>query len=166
MDKRTTEFDYYYKKYFKQLFNYVYARVTCFQDAEDIVAEVMLGLWKDFESITSEKHLAGWLFRVTSNKLNDYLRKKYRFETVAFSEELFVSEIERSKPLEARKIILELITDLSERDKLFFKLRFQENLSFKEIAEKMELSLSNAKVIQNRLIKKLKQTWLKQQIQK
>lgn len=165
MDKNTTEFDYYYKKYFKKLFNYVYARVSCFQDAEDIVAEVMLGLWEDFESITNEKHLSGWLFRVTSNKLNDYLRRKYRFETVAFSEQLFEQEIEETNPKLGKNIIRELIEDLNERDKLFFQLRFQINLSFNQIAAKLNVAVNNSKVIQNRLIKKLKQAWIKKQLQ-
>ncbi|MBQ4565448.1 MAG: sigma-70 family RNA polymerase sigma factor [Oscillospiraceae bacterium] len=56
------------------------------QDAEDVVQDVFLKLFKADEAFHSEEHLRYWLVRVTINRCKDLLRNPFRRLRAGFEE--------------------------------------------------------------------------------
>ncbi len=133
-----------------RLQNFIRARVSSPEDAEDILQDVFYQLTAGIQALESMDQIANWLFTVTRNKIIDWYRKK---KPVAFSS----LEQEKLEPDENHSLY-DLLPDLSQspdeqytrsliwdaleealeelpiEQKEVFILHEFENKSFKEIA--------------------------------
>ena len=71
------------------------------------------------------------------------------------------SELDEPKNEELRNLLIQSLDDLKPDDILLIELRFFEERPFKEIADILEITESNAKVKTYRLLEKLKKIMLK-----
>jgi RNA polymerase sigma-70 factor (ECF subfamily) len=167
-------FEEIYNKYFKITFRFVYSRISNFQDTEDIVSETFSAVWNTVENIDLNSNVKAFVLKIASYKLTDFLRKKYKIEAnfaeIDFEEkEEFLeilnndqeSELKDQKTKKLKNLLHSLVEELNERDRELVKLKYEDNLTISEIAQKMNISEGNVKVINNRLIKKLKEKWEK-----
>lgn len=159
-----------YKLFAKRIFTFAYNRLGNKQDSEDILAEVFAAVWANIENFPGleqddSKSTKRLCYTIARNKINDLLRDRYKVP--AFAEGVEIDELpefKQERNPRANNIIREelekLISELPDRDKLFYKLRIQQNYKLSEITKELGLSLNNVKVIQNRLVKKLKKLWM------
>lgn len=156
-------FEDFYNSYFDYLYNYTYLRIGMHHETEDIVSETFMALWKDWKKLENGEHAKRLIFKIARNKINDFLRKKYKefnelteFDEETISDEKIVKEVLQPRN-KLKKKIRSFVLKLDERLKKFFNLRYEQNKTFKEISLEMALTLNNVKVINNRLVKKIKQ---------
>ena len=126
--------------------------------AKDLVQDVLFHFWTKREEIKIESGLRAYLKRATVNKSIDQIRRKKRFgvaeEIIDFNQaslEVSVQEVMETSDLEAT--ILTAIGTLPERCQLIFSLSRFEDLSHKEIAQRLDIS---TKTIENQMTKALK----------
>lgn len=171
-----------YHQYFKYVYNFCRRRVNTSEDAEDIVAEVFHAVWSGLGKIEDQNTLKPWIFGITRNKLNDFLRKRYRlteFEvpTVDYLHDSFsdpnykefgdTADDDKRNSRESSKydnalhkpVLNQLIESLPEVDQKIVRLRYGSRLSFQDIADELGMTEGNAKVRHHRLLKKLYEEW-------
>ncbi len=169
---------------FKMLFdshsNHVYS--VCLRmlgnpgDAEEISQDVFLTLWQKASSVRGEAKLSTWLHRVAVNKSINYRKRGGVFsrikqimsidtEDVSLAEQLPAPESERpDMKLESREAgeqLAELMAELPGRQREIYLLHKLEGLSYKEIAEEMDLSLSSVESLIHRAKQNLQKVMLK-----
>jgi len=155
------EFEQIYLQYFDGIFRFVNRRVADISDVEDIVSETFESLWKSYNRLNQvdETRVKNLIYKIASNKVNDFLRKKYRFKIV-FLEEDFVGTTQNDNIDRRSSVYLDIVSmkvnKLRDRDREFYSLKYVENCTYAEIAQKMRITVANAKVINNRLVTKLK----------
>lgn len=150
--------------YFKQLVNQYQSLVlnTCNSFlhnktvAEDITQEVFIEVYLSLSKFKRESKLSTWLYRISANKSMNYIRDNKKNLFIRSIENFF--KIEKSTKAqisdnnnqnidiedeENKKIkrLHEVIERLPENQKIAFTLSKFENLSYKEIAEILNLSL-------------------------
>lgn len=54
---------------------YVHFKISCFEDAEDIISETYLTAFKKFETLADEIKFKPWIITIAKNKCNDYYKK-------------------------------------------------------------------------------------------
>lgn len=128
--------------------------------ARDIVQETFLRLCREpREKI--EDHLVPWLFRVCRSRALDRKRKEKRMTTLE-PDHLARMPDESSTPAraaeqgEATALVLQHLEALPERQRELIRLKFQNGLSYKEIAAITDLSVSNVGFILHTAIKALR----------
>ena len=128
------------------------------EDAEDVVQDVLLHIWKkdDWEKI---EKIEAYCFRSTRNRALDAIAlKDNQTETLPDDFDYTVQE-DFEKRLEAQELI-ELVekwlAKLPEKQQTIFHLREVEELSYKEIAITMNITEEQVKITLFRLRKKLK----------
>lgn len=156
------QFTQIYKENFKRVFRYFFKRVNRVVDVEDLTSEVFESIYKvnNLDSVDIEKYIFG----IARNKLRDYLRKRYRIEYNLLSWDDFEEsywQSESNKRRDMTPIIKELVKELGESDKKLFKYKYIDNLNNIQISKELDISKNNVKVRNNRLIKKLKELWIK-----
>ena len=149
-----------------------------FHQAEDIVQEVFIKLWQNIEHWQEGKaKLSTWLYKVTVNQAINQLRNKKKTSNLIDIGE-FVREDEQGnievqlldnsadsqkiiENKELAKILRLAINSLPRKQRIAFVLSKYQNMSSREIAEVMDITVSNVDVIIYRAKKNLQKQILK-----
>jgi RNA polymerase sigma-70 factor (ECF subfamily) len=145
--------------------------VTSYADAEDIAQEVFIEVFESLDGFRSEAKLSTWLYRIAVNKSLNFVRKKKREKIFRSIETFFTSNNSEDEPLqiedrsnnkadsniersENKRMLKESINRLPENQRIAFILSKYQELSYKEIAAVMEVSLSSVESLLFRAKKK------------
>ena len=125
--------------------------------AEDIAQEVFFGLWKKRENLTISTSVQAYLKRAAINKSLNFIRdQKVKFDDEEKMPVLTNQQATSQQQLEAddlQKLINESIDNLPEKCRLVFILSRFEEMTYQEIADKLDISI---KTVENQISKALK----------
>ena len=155
--------------YKKRIYGLAYELTRNHADAEDISQSVFIKVYRGMGTFQQDARLSSWLYRITVNAALDHLRKRPFFPQGKplsvpgrFADDSVLrDDVPRDDPgreAEAallRRKIDEALDRISEREKTVFLLRHYHDLSLKEIAETLGLTLGSVKSYLFRSIKKL-----------
>lgn len=132
-----TELEEIYKRYFKDVYLFVYSLSKDQHIAEDITSETFIKAIRALSSFKGDSDIKVWLFQIAKNTYYSYLRKNNRVvPTESFDEETDSTNIEKKvldKDESAR--VLKILDKLADPFKEVFTLRLFGELSYKEIGE-------------------------------
>lgn len=118
--------------------------------AKDVIQDVFLKLWENREAIYSIENIEAWLYRVTENKLIDFLRKVAaddRLKEAVWNN--LLKNFNETEALVAAKeydrIIQKAIDKLPPQRKLIYYLNREEGLNYQEIAKELHISRHTVK---------------------
>nr|WP_121271885.1 RNA polymerase sigma-70 factor [Pedobacter schmidteae] len=152
-----------YEKYWADVLDEAFKRLADADLAKDVVQEVFTYLWTKAGSLEI-KNLPAWLNTVVKNQVFQAMRKQERFVplTDLFAE--LESHTEASDALLLRKELVStyeaLIASLPEQQRIIFNLRYRENMSPDEIAQKLNISPKTVRNHLGRALNKLKAAFL------
>ena len=157
-------FEQVFKSHFKSLHAYACTIMRDPMPAEEIVQNIFLKLWEKKEDITIKENISVYLYRAVHNESLNYLRhRKVRsaYQSYAMRQH---KQTEQEKP--AEKVVMKelekkleiALQELPEQCRTIFQLSRFEDLKYREIAEKLGLSV---KTIENQMGKALKLLRLK-----
>ena len=151
-----------YRRYFPRLFAYVYARVGQVHLAEDLVADVFERAYTKADSLRSKEAYSTWLFTIARNAIISNARKHSR-ETIVDPDvmgDISPSTASVETEILAREeqsAVARLVLEFPQREQDIISLKFDAELSNHQIAEIMELSEPNVRVIIFRALRKLRE---------
>lgn len=137
---------------------FIYNHIGYGLDHEDIMQEVLLGIHRSFHTYNSQRSFKNWAFAIANHKVKDYLRAYYRkkeFKEVDFeSIENFITDpvTEQATPGEQ---LNEVLAVLPEKQRHIVQLMKIEGFTAKQVAKKMNMSISAVKVSAHRAYKEL-----------
>ncbi|MGO4288759.1 RNA polymerase sigma factor [Chitinophaga sp. RAB17] len=148
-------FDVLYNKYWKQVYNTAYKRISNTELAQDIAQEVFIQLWTR-EAKTPILNLPAYLQASARNGVFKQLEKESKYAMLP--EELL--ELNTSDGSADTAVLFkefletfkELVATLPTQQKVIFNLRFHAGLSSQEIADQMDISV---KTVRNQMGKAL-----------
>jgi len=156
--------------YQKLVVNTCYGMVHNREDAEDIAQDVFVEVYRNVEHFRADARLSTWLYRIAVNRSLNHIRdnKKHKwfqsFENEVEAKNRQLMQVESSKSdhpeyemeNKQRAIILhEAINSLTENQKVAFTLNKYEELSYQEISEVMDMSVSSVESLLFRAKKNL-----------
>lgn len=133
-----------YRSFSKELFKVCRLYASDIQDAEDMLHDAFMHIYKQIGSYNFSGSFEGWMRRVTVNCCLQALRKRKSFtqiQDIPYVEEHEV-EMEAAIPFSR---ILEEINKLPAKAGLVLKLYALEGWSHAEIAEELEISVGTSK---------------------
>ena len=138
--------------------NFIKKRLPQEQDAEDVLQEVFIKIYSNIDKLTDNKKIHSWIYTITRNTIIDYYRKNNNSRTT----ELF-EDIEKEDFTITNEIVFclkDMIDRLPEKYKQAILLTEFQNITQKELATKISISLSCAKSRVQRGRKMLKEMLL------
>jgi RNA polymerase sigma factor (sigma-70 family) len=133
-----------YRRFSKDLFKVCKLYGSDTQDAEDMLHDAFMHIYKNIGSYHFSGVFEGWLRRVTVNCCLQALRKRKTFQQLAEIPVIDEVEDEMDKPIPF-VAILEEINRLPAKAGLVLKLYALEGWSHAEIAEELEISVGTSK---------------------
>ena len=134
-----------------KLYRYALSIIRDRSEAEDIIQDVLLRLWDKKKELTQIENLEAYCYRATRNLTLDRLSMKAfrKTETLDLNSNTLIEATTPQTLYENREtasIIEQCIEELSETQKSVFQLREMEGMSYREIADNLDLSLEIVKV--------------------
>lgn len=143
------------------------------EDAEDIAQEVFVEVFNSISNFKGQSKLSTWIYRITTNKCLEFIRKQNTKKRFAFLQSISGKnfEIDRSNyftEMNHPGIILEnkeksetlflAIDTLPEAQRLVFTLHKVDGMSYQEISEIIENTVSSVESLMFRAKKNLQKT--------
>jgi len=159
------EFEQLYTNNLERLYRYVFSYIPNTQDCEDICSQIFEAIWTKHKTLDTNR-IYGYIKGITRNKINTHLRKKYKvfYKLTNFDENIFHNDKNKrsnnndNKPIWSKHLEY-IITQLTNTEKSLYQLRYKQNLTYKKIAKELGISVSNVKVRNHRLTKKMQKIW-------
>ncbi|MBE5791594.1 MAG: sigma-70 family RNA polymerase sigma factor [Clostridiales bacterium] len=153
-----------YEQYFSVIYNYVYYKLLNRENSEDIVSQVFLKVLKNLHLFDPEKaSMKTWLFRITDHALIDFYRKQkpggsFDDEEAGFENILSVDFDEEYDRIvnPKRRMLLEALKTLPERDRMFIYYKYFLNITNREIAQRLMMNENTVSAVMARARNKLK----------
>ena len=143
-----------FESYYPRLFRFAREYVNDLQDAEDILQEVFITLWEKRASLRVDTNLSAYLLTMVKNQCMDFLKHKQVVERyslnqlTAMQQETTFNYYSVSKfdpeqmDIESLERLAEkAISELPEQCRRVFELSRYDGLKYKEIAEKLGISV-------------------------
>lgn len=145
-----------FQQYEAQIYRMAYVYVKDENDALDIVQETAYRSFKAIRSLKEPQYFKTWLLRIAIHSALDFLRKK---EKVTGFEPIEADYIEGNfeDELLLKINLQDLINRLNEGEKTIVLLKYEEDLTFQEIANLLNMPLGSVKTILYQALKKLRQ---------
>ncbi|MDD4170024.1 MAG: RNA polymerase sigma factor SigZ [Desulfotomaculaceae bacterium] len=142
--------------------NYIKKRIPNELDSDDVLQEVFIRIHNNIGSLMDDNKIHAWIYRITRNTIADYYRKHDKvFPSAELSEEL-TDEFEEDQSFngEISACLRTMIDQLPEKYKQAIIITEFQNVTQKELSQKMGISLSGAKSRVQRAKEKLKEMLL------
>lgn len=144
------DFNRLYDRYFQRVYSFAYARLRNRADAEEVVQETFLAIFRSIDAYGGRSSLLSWIYGITKNTVNNHVRRARAHEARIDRAEL---ELQRSShslasctPEETLNLqrcaeaMRERLASLADWHAEVFVLRHIENLPITEIARRMSRS--------------------------
>lgn len=140
-------FENIYKKYWPRLFDAAYKRIKSKEAAEEIIQELFTYIWCKRQELQLTHSFSTYIYASLKYKILNYIRaetiKNRYVDSVKQTQPHFNYAVDESILYNELNGVLEKeINNLPERCRQVFNLRRKENLSFKEIATKLDISIN------------------------
>lgn len=148
-----------------KLYRFALRLVGSSPEAEDVVQEVMIKLWKQQGEWSQLKSIEAWSMRLTKNLSIDKIRSKHRqTEDISTQFDLVspqANPYQQTESSDTMQQIRQMMQQLPEQQRMCMHLRDIEGMSYQEVADTLEISLNQVKVNINRARGKMR-LWLTQ----
>ena len=134
-----------YQQYSSSLYGYALALTGSIEDAQDAVQEVFGRISRDSKRFVDVQNVSAYLFAATRNAAYSVLRKRQRSTSLheAICLDLAVACNTSQKPISATIIsIRTAFADLSEEQREVLVLKILHQMTFKEIADLVKISIN------------------------
>lgn len=147
-----------YKLYYIKIYQFVYRLTLSQSDSEDITQDVFMSLFNEINTKKKPENIKAWLYR---SALNKFLTINKRKRVVHYTNNINLFEREFTNSIEydiikdeKKKLISNALSTLSPKEQVLINL-YNDEFSYKEISEILELKFTSVGKTLSRVINKL-----------
>lgn len=163
-DKQTvdTAFRILMTQYKERLYWHIRKIVLNHDDADDILQDTFVKVYKNIETFKGDSKLYSWLYRIATNESITFLNKKAKEQHID-SESLhsqLVNNLQSDEYFEGDEIQLKLqkaIALLPQKQQLVFNMRYFDEIKYEDMAEILETSVGALKASYHHAAKKIEE---------
>jgi RNA polymerase sigma factor (sigma-70 family) len=150
------------KKYQEKLYWHIRRMVIDHDDANDVLQNVFIRVWKGLENFREDSQLYTWLYRIATNECLTFLEQQKKRTTVSLSDvETGLSDkIKADQNFDANKLEWKLqlgIQQLPEKQRIVFQLRYYDEMPYEEMSKVLDTSEGALKASYHHAVKKIEE---------
>ncbi|MES2371686.1 MAG: sigma-70 family RNA polymerase sigma factor [Bacteroidota bacterium] len=150
------------KKYQEKLYWHVRRLVVDHDDANDVLQNVFIKVWKGLENFREDSQLYTWLYRIATNEGLTFLEQQKKRTTVSLSDEEsgLSNTVRADTNFDANKLEWRLqiaIQQLPEKQRVVFNLRYYDEMPYQEMSRILDTSEGALKASYHHAAKKIEE---------
>ena len=148
------------EKYQESIYWHIRRMVKNHEDANDIVQNTFVKVYKGIGKFKQNSKLYTWLYRIATNETITFINKnkKRKSTSIDDKENGIENKLIAEEYSDSDQIIQQLkkaIEILPERQKLVFNMRYYDEMTYKQISEILETSVGGLKASYHHAVKKI-----------
>lgn len=148
------------KKYQEKLYWHIRRMVVDHDDANDVLQNVFIRVWKGLENFREDSQLYTWLYRVATNECLTFLEQQKKRGSVSLDdlEGSLSNKIKADEHFDFNKLEWKLqlgIQQLPEKQRIVFNLRYYDEMPYEEMSRVLETSEGALKASYHHAVKKI-----------
>jgi RNA polymerase sigma-70 factor (ECF subfamily) len=134
--------------------------VVAHEDADDILQNVFIKVWKSLGDFREEANLYTWLYRIATNESLTWMEQQKKRNSISLSdaEGNIGSKLEAEKGFDANKLewkLQQAIQALPEKQRAVFSLRYYDEMPYEQMSAVLETSVGALKASYHHAVKKV-----------
>jgi RNA polymerase sigma-70 factor (ECF subfamily) len=148
------------RKYQEKLYWHIRRMVVEHADADDVLQNVFIKVWKGLENFREDSQLYTWLYRIATNETLSFLDKQKRTATVSLHDMApsLENKIKADSYFDSNQLEWRLqlaIQELPEKQRLVFNLRYYDSMPYEQMSQILETSEGALKASYHHAAKKI-----------
>jgi RNA polymerase sigma factor (sigma-70 family) len=150
------------KKYQEKLYWHIRRLVVDHDDANDVLQNVFIKVWKGLENFREDSQLYTWLYRIATNECLSFMEQQKKRGTISFTdvEEGLSNKVKADSNFDANKLEWKLqvaIQQLPEKQRVVFNLRYYEEMPYQEMSRILDTTEGALKASYHHAAKKIEE---------
>lgn len=154
--------------YKERLYWHVRKIVISHDDADDVLQNTFIKIFKNIDKFNQESKLFSWMYRIATNEAITFINKrakKRNLDIADYQHELTstLANDEFFSGDEIQEILQKAIATLPQKQQLVFNMKYFDELKYTEISEILETSVGALKASYFHAVKKI-ENYIKQEV--
>ncbi len=150
------------KKYQEKLYWHIRRMVVDHDDANDVVQNVFIKVWKALDNFREDSKLYTWLYRIATNESLTFLEQQKKKASVSLSavETGLSNRVKADTNFDANKLEWKLqlaIQELPEKQRIVFNLRYYDEMPYEQMSRVLDTSEGALKASYHHAAKKIEE---------
>ena len=148
------------KKYQEKLYWHIRRMVVDHEDANDVLQNIFIKVWKGLENFREDSRLYTWLYRIATNECLSFIEQQKRKASISMDEvvEVLSNKVKADSNFDANKLEWKLqlaIQQLPEKQRVVFNLRYYDEMPYEEMSRILDTSEGALKASYHNAAKKI-----------
>ena len=150
------------KKYQEKLYWHIRRMVVNHDDADDVLQNMFIKVWKGLESFREDSQLYTWLYRIATNESLTFISQQKKRNSISLSDDEngLSNKLKSDTNFDGNKLEWKLqlgIQSLPEKQRLVFNLRYYDEMPYAEMSRVLDTSEGALKASYHHAAKKIEE---------
>jgi RNA polymerase sigma factor (sigma-70 family) len=150
------------KKYQEKLYWHIRRMVIDHEDANDVLQNMFIKVWKGLDGFREDSQLYTWLYRIATNESLTFLDQKKRKQSISLNDldNGLTNQLRSDTNFDASRLEWKLqlgIQQLPEKQRLVFNLRYYDEMPYDEMSKVLDTSAGALKASYHHAAKKIEE---------
>jgi len=148
------------KKYQEKLYWHIRRMVVDHDDANDVLQNMFIKVWKGLENFREDSRLYTWMYRIATNECLSFIEQQKRRASVSMDEagEGLANKVRADSNFDGNRLEWKLqlaIQQLPEKQRVVFNLRYYDEMPYEEMSRVLDTSEGALKARYHHAAKKI-----------
>lgn len=148
------------QKYQQKIYWHIRRLVIDHDDADDLVQETFVKVWKNLQNFRSDSQLYTWIYRIATNESITFLNRKKNRNNISLDEvnSELAETLASSSYFDGDKIqrkLQEAVLTLPEKQRIIFNMKYFDDMKYEEISAVLGTTVGALKASFHIAVKKI-----------
>jgi len=143
--------------YQHRLYQVVRRQLPSHEDADDVLQNTFLKVFRHLDGFEGRSELYTWMYRIAQNEVFNFVKRNAKMKLVTLDNH----DEKREEPhLNSDELLLSLelaVSGLPQRQQMVFRMRYYDELSYKQMAEILKLTEGALKASFHHAVKRIEE---------
>lgn len=151
-------------KYQQRLYEVIRRKTTSHEDADDVLQNTFLKVFRHIKSFEGRSELYTWLYRIACNEVIDFQKRQSRIKTSEIDHQVSPKADSFVDIDDVIQSLNNAVAKLPDRQQMVFRMRYYDELSYKEMSELLQLTEGALKASFHHAVRKIEEEFRTKQI--
>ena len=162
--KREDGFKQLVLKYQERLYNVVRNRVQTHEDADDVLQNTFLKIFRHIDGFEGRSEIFTWMYRICINEVSNHQKKTSRIKVMEINQNESITAEPFMDSAGLADSLEKAISGLPDRQQTVFRMRYFDELSYKQISIVLQVTEGALKASFHHAVKKIEEEFRSKQI--